>query len=75
MPEEKIKKIINEIKPALQAHGGDVEFVEYDKKSGKVSVKLSGQCVGCPMSRMTLKEGIEKEIKQQVKEVKEVEAV
>ncbi len=70
--EEKIKKVINDIKPSLQAHGGDVQFVSYDEKKGIVNVKLLGMCVGCPMAEITLKQGIEEELKHQIPEVKEV---
>ncbi len=73
--EEKIKKVIAEIKPSLQAHGGDVQFISYDKKRGIVSVKLLGMCVGCPMAEITLKQGIEEELKRQIPEVKEVVSV
>ncbi len=70
--EEKIKEVIDNIKPSLQAHGGDVRFVSYDEKKGIVNVKLLGMCVGCPMAKITLKQGIEEELKRQVPEVKEV---
>ncbi len=73
--ENKIKQIINKIKPALQAHGGDVEFVNFNGKTGLLKVELRGQCVGCPMAQITLKQGIEKEIKNKIPEVKAVEAV
>lgn len=73
--EEKIKKALEKVRPALQADGGDVIFVKYDKESGRVEVQLSGMCVGCPMSAVTLKQGIEVEIKKAVPEVKEVVAV
>lgn len=70
---EKVKEAINQIRPALQADGGDVELV--DVKDGIVSVKLTGACGGCPMATMTLKQGIERILKQQVPEVKEVVSV
>jgi Fe-S cluster biogenesis protein NfuA len=70
---EKIEKALNRIRPALQADGGDVEFV--DVVDGIVKVRLTGACGGCPMSQMTLKMGIERHLKKEVPEVKSVEAV
>ena len=71
---EQVQKAIDKIRPALQADGGDVELVDVSA-DGVVSVKLTGACHGCPMSKMTLKMGIEKVIKQQVPSVKEVVSV
>ncbi|NLI17082.1 MAG: NifU family protein [candidate division Zixibacteria bacterium] len=68
---EKVKKAIDEIRPYLQADGGDCEFVEVSD-DGIVKVKLTGACHGCPMSTMTLKMGIERILKSKVPEVKEV---
>ncbi len=70
---EKVKAALDQIRPALQADGGDVELVGV--KDGIVSVKLTGACGGCPMATMTLKRGIERIIKEQVPEIKEVVAV
>jgi Fe-S cluster biogenesis protein NfuA len=70
---EKVKAALDQIRPALQADGGDVELVGV--KDGIVSVKLTGACGGCPMATMTLKKGIEKIIREKVPEVKEVVAV
>jgi Fe-S cluster biogenesis protein NfuA len=70
---EKVKAVLDEIRPALQADGGDVELV--DVKGGTVKVKLTGACGGCPMASITLKKGIEKILKEKVPEVKEVVAV
>lgn len=70
---EKIEKALNRIRPALQADGGDVELV--DVTDGVVKVKLTGACGGCPMSQMTLKMGIERQLKKDVPEVKEVQSV
>ena len=67
---EKVKAALDLIRPALQADGGDVELV--DVKDGIVKVKLTGACGGCPMATMTLKKGIERILKEQVPEVKEV---
>jgi Fe-S cluster biogenesis protein NfuA len=71
--QEKVKEVLDRIRPALQRDGGDVELVEV--KDGVVSVRLKGACGGCPMSQMTLKMGIEREIKRAVPEVKQVIAV
>ena len=68
---EKVQKAIDMVRPGLQADGGDVELVEVSPE-GVVKVRLTGACHGCPMSQMTLKMGIEKIIKQQVPEIKEV---
>jgi len=70
---EKIEAAIDRVRPALQADGGDVELVEV--KDGVVSVRLTGACGGCPMATMTLKTGIERIIREEVPEVKEVVAV
>ncbi len=70
---EKIQVAIDRVRPALQADGGDVELVEV--KDGVVSVRLTGACGGCPMASMTLKDGIERVIREEVPEVKEVVAV
>ena len=69
--QEKIQEIIDKIRPALQADGGDVEFVDFE--DGVVKVRLKGACAGCPMSQMTLKNGIERLLKQEIPEVKSVE--
>ena len=71
---ERVESALNKIKLSLQADGGDVELVEVTS-DGVVKVRLTGTCRGCPMSQMTLKMGIEKAIKQEVPEVKEVVAV
>lgn len=68
---DKVKKSLDEIRPALKADGGDVELVDVSD-NGVVRVKLTGACAGCPMAEMTLKSGIEKRLKQDVPEVKEV---
>ncbi len=68
---EKIEKAIEQIKPNLQVDGGDVELVDVSD-DGVVKVKLLGACHGCPMSQMTLKMGIERHLKKEVPEIKEV---
>jgi Fe-S cluster biogenesis protein NfuA len=70
---EKVEKALDKIRPALMADGGNVELV--DVEDGVVKVRLTGACGGCPMSQMTLKMGIERVLKQEVPEIKEVESV
>ena len=69
---EKVQISINKIRPMLQADGGDVELVEVE--DGVVKVRLKGACAGCPMSQMTLKNGIERFLKQEIPEIKSVES-
>lgn len=69
---EKVEAILQKIRPALQRDGGDVELVEV-LESGIVRVRLKGACAGCPMSQMTLRNGIERVLKQEIPEVKAVE--
>ena len=71
---DRIEKALDKIRPMLQADGGNVELVEVTN-DGVVKLKLTGSCGCCPMSQMTLKMGIEKIIKQEVPEVKEVIAL
>lgn len=73
--ETKIKKALDKVRPALQMDGGDIEFVNFDEKKGILAVKLLGMCASCPMSEITLKEGIETELKNALPEIKEVRAV
>jgi Fe-S cluster biogenesis protein NfuA len=70
---EKVEQVLAQIKPALQADGGDVELVAVE--GGVVKVKLTGACASCPISTMTLKQGIERLLKEKVAGVKEVVAV
>ena len=72
--EEQVKQALDEVRPALQADGGDVDLVEVGE-DGVVKVKLKGACAGCPMSQMTLKQGIEAHLKSKVPGVKTVESV
>lgn len=74
MMKDKVQKAIDTVRPGLQADGGDVELVDVTE-DGIVKVKLTGACSGCPMAQMTLKMGIEKIIKKEVPEVKEVRSV
>ncbi len=71
---EKVQAAIDKIRPMLKADGGDVELIDVSA-DGVVQVRLQGACSGCPMSQMTLKNGIERIIKQEVPEVKTVESV
>ncbi len=70
---DKVEKALQGIRSALQAHGGDVELVGVD--GGVVKVKLTGACVGCPMSMLTLRNGVERALKGQIPELERVEAV
>ena len=71
---EKVEAALNKIRPSLMADGGNVELVDVDDK-GVVKLRLTGACGGCPMSQMTLKMGIERILKKEVPEVKEVIAL
>jgi Fe-S cluster biogenesis protein NfuA len=70
---EKVQAVMDKIRPMLQADGGDVELV--DVENGIVKVRLTGACKGCPMSQMTLKNGIERLLKKEIPEIKSVESV
>ena len=72
--QEKVKKALDKVRPALQADGGDVELVGVDDK-GVVKVRLTGACGGCPMATTTLKNGIEKTLKEEVPGITAVQAV
>jgi Fe-S cluster biogenesis protein NfuA len=73
MMQDKVEEVLNKIRPVLVKDGGNVELVEVN--DGTVKVKLVGACAGCPMSTITLKMGIERILKQEIPEVKEVVAV
>jgi Fe-S cluster biogenesis protein NfuA len=68
--QEKVKDVLDKVRPYLVRDGGDVELVEVN--GGTVKVRLTGHCAGCPHSTMTLKNGIEKILKQEIPEVTEV---
>ncbi len=68
-----VEKALNKIRPALQADGGDVELV--DVQGGVVKVRLTGACGGCPMATITLKNGIEALLKEEIPSVERVESV
>ena len=69
---DKVEEVLNKIRPQLMMDGGNVELVEVNE--GIVKVRLTGACGGCPMATMTLKMGIEKILKQEIPEIKEVVA-
>ncbi len=71
---EKVIEALDKVRPSLQADGGDVELINVTD-DGVVQVRLQGACAGCPMSQMTLKNGIERYLKQTIPEVKSVENV
>ena len=68
----RVQGVIDQIRPMLQADGGDIEVVEVDEGTGVVSVRLQGACKGCPGAAMTLKMGVERHLKEKVPEVTEV---
>lgn len=68
---EKVEAAIEKIRPFLQRDGGDIELLDVSS-DGVVKVRLRGACGSCPMSMMTLKMGVEKQLKQEIPEVKEV---
>lgn len=70
--EDKIKESLDTIRPGLQADGGDIEFIGFDEKKGIAKVSLVGMCAHCPMSQVTLKQGVEAILMKEVPEVKEV---
>ena len=72
---DKVEKSLDRIRPALQNDGGNVELVDVDEAAGVVKVKLVGACGSCPMSQMTLRMGVERVLKEQIPEIKEVVAV
>jgi len=71
--EKRVRKAIDQIKPQIQADGGDIELVAIEKDV--VKVRLQGACAGCPMAALTLKQGVERIIKAQVPEIRSVESV
>lgn len=72
--EERVKEVIESIRPALQGHGGDIELVGTDDDN-TVKVRLQGACQGCPGAAMTMKAGVERILREKVPEIKEVIAV
>ncbi len=72
---DRIEKVLDEIRPTLQADGGDVEFIDYNTDTGVVLVRMKGACGNCPMSLMTLKQGIEARMKAAIPEVQSVDQI
>lgn len=71
---EKVEEVLGKVRPFLQRDGGDVELVDVSD-SGVVKVRLKGACSGCPGAKITLKQGVERILKQEIPEVKEVVSV
>ena len=72
---DKIEAVLDEIRPTLQADGGDVEFIDFDADTGVVLVRMNGACGNCPMSLMTLKQGIEARMTAAIPEVRSVDQI
>ncbi len=70
---DRIQAVLEEIRPALQADGGDLEFIDFNE--GVVVIRMKGACGNCPMSMMTLKNGIEARLKSRIPEVQSVESI
>ena len=73
MEQERVQEVLDKVRPALQADGGDVELVGID--GGVVKVRLKGACAGCPMSQLTLSHSVERVLKNEIPEVERVEPV
>jgi Fe-S cluster biogenesis protein NfuA len=74
MDRERVQEVLDQIRPALQADGGDVELVDVGE-DGVVKVALQGACRGCPMSQLTLANGVERVLKEEIPEITRVEPV
>jgi Fe-S cluster biogenesis protein NfuA len=72
---DRIEEILDSIRPAIRADGGDIEYVGFDEIDGVVRIRMVGACYACPMSMLTLKAGIEQRLRMQVPEVRSVESV
>lgn len=72
---EKIREVLETVRPAIQQDGGDVELIDYDETEGVVMLRLMGACESCPISMLTLREGIERRLKDRVPGVTRVAAV
>ena len=75
MDKEKVQDVIEEIRPMLQADGGDIELVNVNAEEGRIEVRLTGACGNCPMAQMTLQMGVQKKLQEVFPEIKEVVAV
>jgi len=71
----RVEKAIEELRPRLQADGGDIELADVDEEKGVVKVRFKGACAGCPMSQMTLQLGVKTFLKKKIPEIKWVEAI
>jgi Fe-S cluster biogenesis protein NfuA len=69
---DKVQNVLDLIRPAVQADGGDIELVDFTESSGTVSIRFHGACHGCPSSTMTLQHGIERNLKEKIPEIKSV---
>ena len=72
---KRVEKVLEKIRPYIQSDGGDISLVEVHEDTGIVEVSLHGACGGCPSAMMTLKGGVERMVRQEVPEIKEVVAV
>lgn len=72
---EQVEGILQKIRPSLQADGGNVELIDVNEEDGLVKVRLTGACGGCAFSQLTLKMGIERILKENIPEVRQVEAI
>lgn len=72
---ERVEKVLDKIRPYIQSDGGDISLVSVDEASGIVKVTLTGACGTCPSSTATLKGGVERMVRQEIPEIKEVVAV
>ena len=75
MDREGVAAVIDQIRPMLQADGGDIELVDVEPEEGIVKVRLTGACGGCPMAQMTLQMGVHRKLKETYPELKEVVSV
>lgn len=73
--EQQIEQVLDQVRPALRMDGGGIEFIKYDAETGAVHVRLQGACVGCPMSQITLKMGVEAALQDAIPDIKEVISV
>jgi len=71
--EQEVREVLEEVRPHLQADGGDIDFVGIE--NGVVKVRLKGSCAGCPMSQLTIKWGVENYLKKKIPGIKAVEAI
>lgn len=72
---DRVEKVLDKIRPYIQSDGGDISLVSVDEAAGVVKVSLHGACNSCPSSTATLKGGVERMIRQEIPEIKEVVAV